>query len=90
MKKTIWNLISKSNLSDSNKKNLFLLVITEIYGVIGYLLWLLLGRNLLSDRLDWMLCFIGFAAFFPGFLFGIFFIYNHEGLSDKSPEENKE
>ncbi|MCR5067263.1 MAG: hypothetical protein K6A14_04280 [Erysipelotrichaceae bacterium] len=90
MKKTIWNLIGKSNLSENDKKNLFLLVMTEIYGVIGYLLWLIIGRQLFDNRLDWLLCFIGFSAFFPGFLLAIFYVYNHEGLRRETSEQEED
>ena len=90
MKELIWNLIGKSNLSENDKKNLFLLVMTEIYGVIGYLLWLIIGRQLFDNRIDWLLCFIGLPAFFPGFLFAIFYVYNHEGLRTEPSEQDED
>ncbi len=78
MKKAIWNLIRKQDMSVKTKKRLFLIAVTVIYALIGCLLWLLVGTRLFPGRKDWMLCFIGFPAFFPGFLLGILYIYNHE------------
>ncbi|MBQ1877724.1 MAG: hypothetical protein II161_02815 [Erysipelotrichaceae bacterium] len=78
MKKAIWDLLKGQKMSVKARKRLFLAAVTLLYALIGCLLWLLIGNRLFPGRKDWMLCFIGFPAFFPGFLLGILYIYNHE------------
>ena len=78
MKTMLWNWISGLGLHRKTRNTLFLATITLFYALIGYVLWLLLGTRLLSDRVEWMLCFIGFFAFFPGFLTGIIYLYKYE------------
>ena len=80
MKTLIWNLLSSFGISKKTRKSLFLAMITILYALIGYVLWLVVGERLFPEHRDWMwmLCFVAFAAFFPGFLLGIFYVYNHE------------
>jgi len=76
----IWNLISKKNMSPKAKARLFLISVSFLYGLIGFLLWLLIGNKLFEGSKSWMLCFIGLPIVFPGFLTGIFYLYNHEEI----------
>ena len=78
MKEALWNLLTEKKLPIKARKRLFLAAVTLLYALIGCLLWLLIGNRMFPGRKDWMLCFIGLPAFFPGFLMGILYIYNHE------------
>ena len=78
MNRIIWNWIDSKHFPRRIRDALFLAAVTLVYALAGYLLWLILGQRLFSDRVDWMLCFIGFPAFFPGFLMGIIYLYKYE------------
>ncbi|MBQ3384371.1 MAG: hypothetical protein IJG59_04070 [Erysipelotrichaceae bacterium] len=80
MKTMLWNLLGSLGVSKKIRKNLFLALITILYALIGYVLWLVIGERLFPEHRDWMwmLCFVCFSAFFPGFLSGIIYLYKYE------------
>ena len=78
MKTMIWKWIDSKKLPVKVRDALFLATMTLIYALIGFLLWLVVGIRLFGNRVDWMLCFVGFLAIFPGFLMAIIYLYKYE------------
>ncbi len=78
MKSYLWNLLTGKQYNAKTKNSLFLLAMIAFYGIIGFLVWLVLGQRLFENRIDWMICFIGYPAVILGFFQGILYIYNHE------------
>lgn len=58
-------------LVQKNRK-VFLAINTLLFGLIGFLLWYGLHFFFL-DRLDWMICFIGYSATCLGYLGGLIY-----------------
>lgn len=75
--KKIWTLVNQTSLKRETKNQLFLILEVIITGSIGCLLWLTLGRLLLSG-LSWLICFICYPAYFIGFFGGLLYLCNHE------------
>ncbi len=50
----------------------FLLVNTVCFGFIGFCIWYILHFFCL-DRLDWLICFIGYPAMVLGYFGGLFY-----------------
>ena len=75
MELLLWKLISKLNISRKHKHRIFLLTSISVYSLIGYLLWLLVGKNIFVNRTEWMLTFVGYPAVMGGFLLGIFMLF---------------
>ncbi len=48
-----------------------------IWAIAGICLWSLVSIFILRD-IGWMLTFAGHAAFFPGFIGGIMFLWSHD------------
>ena len=75
MKAIIWNYVNKLNLKPKTRQRLFLAAVSLLWGLVGALLWVLLGSKIFPGRIDWMLCFIGYPAVILGFLSGIYYIF---------------
>lgn len=78
MKTLIWNWISSKGLPRKVRDALFLTTMTLINAAIGYLLWLVVGSRFLPDSIEWILCFVGYTAFFPGFFMSILYLFKYE------------
>lgn len=53
-------------------KYLFLTVNTICFGILGLCIWYVLHFFCLN-RIDWLICFIGYPAVIPGYLGGLFY-----------------
>ena len=78
MKTMIWKWIDSKKLPGKVRDALFLATMTLIYAAIGYLLWLVVGSRFLPDSIEWILCFVGYTAFFPGFFMSILYLFKYE------------
>ena len=58
------------------QRRLFLLLNMVFFGLLGFMLWLIVSRWTLTTP-DWAVVFTGFAAWGPGFMGGILYLYNH-------------
>ena len=77
MNKRMWQSISRMSLSKETKQKIFLFDSVIIYGLLGGIVWLLLGQWILPD-ISWAICFVGYSAVFAGFFKGILFLYNQD------------
>lgn len=75
--KILWNAVNGLDRKSGVKAKIFLWILVAVNSGIGAGLWLLFGRLFLPG-IDWLLCFIGYPAFFVGLLGGIFYLCNHE------------
>ena len=73
----IWNFCINQNINEENKVKVFLAANTALFGLLGLLVWAVVSLFALKD-ISWMFCFAGYAAFVPGFLGGIFFVWKHD------------
>lgn len=69
----LWEWIDQRNLSEKAKTYVFLLLNIVIFGALGLVVWMIVSRFTLST-LDWAICFVGYPAFFIGYLGGFFFL----------------
>lgn len=69
----LWEWVDKKNLSEKAKTGVFLFLNMVLYGVLGFLVWMVISRFTLST-LDWAVCFVGYPGFFIGYLGGFFFL----------------
>ncbi|MGN0160084.1 MAG: hypothetical protein ACI4AQ_01715 [Lachnospiraceae bacterium] len=69
----LWEWVDKKNLSEQAKTGVFLFLNMVLYGVLGFLVWMVISRFTLST-LDWAVCFVGYPGFFIGYLGGFFFL----------------
>ena len=75
MEAMLWKSINKLNIPRKHKHRIFLLINVAIYGLLGYLAWLLVGDSIFANREEWMLSFVGYPAVIGGFLMGIFILF---------------
>ena len=75
MAKLLWKQVDKLNIAKKHKYRIFLLINSGIYALLGYILWLFIGKNFLTNREQWMLCFVGYPVVFSGFLMGMLMLY---------------
>lgn len=75
----LYELINKKFWDNLKKAYIFLLANILVCSLIGFLLWRIIFSHSL-EGIDWMLCFIGYPAFFIGFLGGLMTLYNHSEL----------
>lgn len=54
------------------KRGLFLLINTFCFGMLGLLLWLVIHFFFLN-RIDWLLCFVGYPAMCFGYMGGLLY-----------------
>lgn len=73
----LWNAINKLRIKKNMKNKLFLSVLIIINLIFGFLLWMALGRFVLLG-IDWLVCFLGYPAYFIGYFGGTIYLYNHE------------
>lgn len=73
----LWNRINLTKFKTEWKTKLFLLLSVSIFGVLGFLFWVIL-HPFVSDNLCAMLCFIGYPGIFLGFPLAILYLYHHE------------
>lgn len=57
------------------KENHFLLLNTILWAIIGFVMWLIVQIFCLNS-VAWMFVFIGYHAFFPGFVGGYLYLCN--------------
>lgn len=75
--KFLWDYLQNSNLKRKTKIKVYLIVSIFLTALSGAILWLIIGRMFLSS-ICWLVCFIGYPAFFIGGLGAIFYLYGHE------------
>ena len=78
MSTLLWKYISKLDIARKHKHRIFLLINVCLYGLFGYLLWLVIGEHIFVNRDEWMLTFIGYPAVLGGFLLGIFLLFKFD------------
>lgn len=74
--KSVWNYINNLNLDTERKNKLFLFLNTLISGLLGAFLWVPVHFFALRT-IEWLICFVGYAAVFIGFFDGIIYLGNH-------------
>ena len=72
--KLLWNAVNRLPVSKSLKHTLFLLLNTLLFGLLGFLVWLIVRTDAL-DTLTNMTLFIGYPAMFLGFYGGIITLF---------------
>ncbi len=75
--KKIWNTVNGLNVNTDIKNKLYIGILMLLTGIIGAVVWLLLGRLMVPD-LGGLICFIGYSATVFGFIGGILYLYNHD------------
>ena len=73
----IWSFINGLNVKKNHKNTMFIWISIILYGLIGGVVWGLIGRFILSE-ISWLLCFIGYPAVFLGMFGGVIYLYTHE------------
>lgn len=79
--KLIWNVVNKLKVSVRCKNGLFLLLCAVALGIIGALLWCIIGQFVYLESLM-LIVFAGYPAVFGGYFGGSFYLYNHEFYTD--------
>lgn len=69
----LWKWIRRRKISSENRIKLFLFLNSLLCGVIGFAVWVFVGRYAFSTW-DWALCFIGYPGFFGGFIGGFMYL----------------
>ena len=69
----LWEWLEKKKMDEESKMQLFLFFNTINFGIIGFLVWLVVSRFALHS-LTWVLCFIGYSGFFIGYIGGFIFL----------------
>lgn len=72
--KKIEKLISTLHMTTEQKQNVFIMFNVLICGIMGAVLWAVVGRYMLSS-LSWLFCFMGYPAVFIGFCGSILYLY---------------
>ena len=75
MARLLWKQIDKLNIDKKHKYRIFLLINSCIYALLGYIVWLIIGKNFFTNKEQWMLCFVGYPAVFGGFFMGMYVLY---------------
>ena len=70
----VWSFSQRICKEQKKSQHIFLWLNTVFFGVIGFLVWLVL-RNLNLNNWDWAVVFAGYPAFFIGILGGILYLY---------------
>ncbi len=78
MEYILWKCIRGTSLKRKQKHRLFLALNVVCYGILGYILWLLLGERIFVNRAEWLTSFIGYPAVLGGFLSGIMFLFKKD------------
>lgn len=78
MELLLWKQINKLNIRRKHKHYLFLGINTVLYGLLGLLVWYLIGDQFFANREEWMLTFIGYPAVLGGFLLGIILLFKFD------------
>ena len=68
----LWEWLEKKKMDEESKMQFFLFLNTINFGIIGFLVWLVVSRFALHS-LTWALCFIGYSGFFIGYIGGFIF-----------------
>ncbi len=76
MKKT-WNMVNLINTKTVTKNMLFILLMMILFGMVGGLLWAVIGRLFLPG-LSWLFCFAGYPMIFGGIFGSVVYLYNHD------------
>ena len=70
--KYYWEWCDKLYKLLKENRTLFLMVNTICFGVLGYMIWFGLHFFCLN-RLDWLICFVGYSAMVAGYAGGLFY-----------------
>lgn len=73
----LWNWIDGKNFTNDNKIRIFLLLNCLKYSLYGFAVWLLISRVAFTTY-DWAICFVGYPAFFGGYVGGFLFSCRNE------------
>ena len=73
----IWNYVNSFNVTYHKKNELFILINVLANAVLGGIAWATAGRWFLPG-IESLLCFVGYPAFFIGFVATAFYLYRHE------------
>ena len=75
MSTLLWKYISRLDIARKHKHRIFLLINASLYGLLGYIAWLMIGEHIFVNRKEWLLTFVGYPAVLGGFLLGIFLLF---------------
>lgn len=71
--KKIWKLIDSLKFDKKTKNKMFIIIMSILNALIGYLLSCLVPIGLSNS-----ICIIGYFALFVGFYGSILYLYNHD------------
>lgn len=80
--RTLWELVNKLDVSVIGKNHVFIFCLAIVSGLIGAIVWFLLGKIFLPD-ISWFICFVGYPCVFIGYFGGVIYLYNHEFKSEE-------
>lgn len=72
--KFLWNYFRNKEWSRNKKIVAFVLLNILCCGIIGFGVWAVISRMALKT-MSWLVIFVGYSIFFPGYLGGILTIY---------------
>ena len=75
MYRLLWNYVNRLDVKRRYRQNIFLLICTLFYALIGAVVWFTLGDDLLGKSIKWMICFIGFPSVILGFFCGVLALF---------------
>ena len=76
--KLLWNFSKKTDMSSNTaREKLFVALCTVLFALLGLIVWFFL-HFFICNSIYWLLCFIGYPAFFAGFVGGIFYTWKME------------
>lgn len=72
--KFLWNYYRKKEWSRNKKVMAFVLLNILCCGIIGFGVWTIISQIALKT-ITWLVVFVGYSVFFPGYLGGILTVY---------------
>lgn len=75
--KVLWKLLNRINIDSDIKRFIFIFLMIVFWGIVGGILWLGVGRLILSD-FWWLFSFIGYPAVFIGYFTSVIYLNGHD------------
>lgn len=72
----LWNWCKRKTWRKEQRIGVFLAANTVLFGLLGAAVWGIV-RVLALKEISWLFCFAGYAGFAPGYIGGIFFLWNN-------------
>lgn len=78
----LWKLINKSKAKREIKNMVFLFLLFAFWGLLGFAVWQIV-RLFALNSISWAICFVGYPAYFIGFLGGVLYLWRHPERKNK-------